>query len=178
MEAPSGAPAPRQVSHMICGFAGSTSGTVTRAHSSLDSPSCDLDGVCRLRNVVVDVLQKPLKMTCELHQAGRLKVAATQIKYLCSWQAVSSAHAPKEKGNGALPDHDRCLLRVGLSVCAGGCACSNLFIGTPTIAFGRLPLTCWSAQRTGAACARRAGVPASTCSGLTVPCTHGMVLNF
>ena len=82
--ASSSAREPQQVSCLTCRFAGPTSGTVARAHSSLDSLSCGLDGVCRLRNVVVDVLRKPLKITCELHQPGRLKAAATQIKFLCS----------------------------------------------------------------------------------------------
>ena len=147
MEAPSSAPTPHQVSRMTCGFAGSTSGTVARTQSSLDSPSCDLHGVCRLWNVVVDVLRKPLKITCELHQPGRLKAAATQIKFLCSWQVVHGAHPPnrpKDRCHGALPDHHRRLLLVDLRVCAGGCACSNIFVGTSTFASGRSPRTRWS----------------------------------
>ena len=63
MEAPSSAPAPRQVSRSTWRFAGPTSGTVAHTHSSLDSPSCDLDGVCRLRNDVFDVLRELLKMS-------------------------------------------------------------------------------------------------------------------
>ena len=70
---------------------------MARAHSSLDSPSCDLDGECRLRNVVADVLRKPLKIICELHQPGRLKVAAVQIKFLCSWQVVSGTGPPTDR---------------------------------------------------------------------------------
>ena len=31
----------------------------------------------------------------------------------------------------SLPDHHRRLLRVSLYVCAGGFACSNIFVGTP-----------------------------------------------
>ena len=88
---------PHQVRLIIWRFAGPASGTVACAHSSLDSPSCDLDVVCRLRNVVVDVLRKPLKMSCELHQPGRMKVAAVQIKFLCSWQAVSGADPPTDR---------------------------------------------------------------------------------
>lgn len=42
----------------------------------------------RLRNIDADVVREPLNIICELHQPGRLKAAATQIKYLCSWQAV------------------------------------------------------------------------------------------
>ena len=85
MEAPSSAPQPRQVSGTTCAMAGPISGTVARSRGSLVSPSCDLDVVCRLRNVVVDVLRKPLKMSCELHQPGRMQVAAVQFKFLCSW---------------------------------------------------------------------------------------------
>ena len=172
MEASSSAPVPHQVNLIIWRFAGPTSGTVACAHGSLDSPSCDLDVVCRLRNVVVDVLRKPVKMSCELHQPGRLVLAAFRIKFPCSQQAVSGTHPPKDQCDGALLDHHRRLLRVDLCVCAGGCACSNLVVGTPTFAFGRPPQTCCSAQSTGAARARRSGVAASACSWLTVPRTH------
>ena len=48
MEAPSSVLEPHQVSRITCGFAGSTSGTVARSHSSLDRPRFDLAGVCRL----------------------------------------------------------------------------------------------------------------------------------
>mmetsp|Transcript_8925 Transcript_8925/g.23350 ORF Transcript_8925/g.23350 Transcript_8925/m.23350 type:complete len:161 (+) Transcript_8925:43-525(+) len=87
MRASSSAREPHQVSLIIWRFAGPISGTVARAHGSLDSPSCSLDVVCRLRNVVVDVLRKPMKMSCELHQPGRLVLAAFRIKFPCSWQA-------------------------------------------------------------------------------------------
>ena len=62
MDGSSSAPEPRQVSAMSCRFAGPTSGTVARAYSSLDSPCNRLALVCRLRNIVTDVLQEPLKM--------------------------------------------------------------------------------------------------------------------
>jgi hypothetical protein len=142
MEAASSAPEPRQVSLTIWRFAGPTSGTVARAHGSLDSPSCDLDVVCRLRKVVVDVLQKPVKMSCELHQPGRLVLGAFRIKLPCSRQAVSGAHPPKDQCLGALLDHHRRLLRVDLCVCAGGCACSNIFVGIPIFALDRALLMC------------------------------------
>ena len=176
MEAPSSAPQPRQVSGVTCAMAGPTSGTVACSHGSLVSPSCDLDVVCRLRNVVVHVLQKPVKMSCELHQPGRLMLAAFRIKFPCSWQVMSGAHPPKDQCRGALLDHHRRLLCVepvvDLCVCAGGCACSNIFIGTPIFALGRPPLMCWSAQCKGAARMRRCGVAASVCSWLTVPRAH------
>ena len=56
-----------------------------------------MDGLCRLRNIIVDVLLKPLKIICEHPQPGRLKVDATQIKFLRSWQAVSGADLPNER---------------------------------------------------------------------------------
>ena len=81
MEAASSAPEPRQVRLIIWRFAGPASGTVARAYSSLDSPSCDLAGVCRLRNDVVDVLRELLNIITELHEPGRLVSAAVQIKF-------------------------------------------------------------------------------------------------
>ena len=178
MEASSSAPVPHQVSRITCGLAGPTSGTVARAHSSLDSSSCDSDIVCRLRKVVVDMLRKPVKMSCELHQPGRLVLAAFRIKFPCSQQAVSGTHPPKDQCDGALLDHHRRLLRVDLCVCAGGCACSNIFVGTPIFALDRPPLTCWSAQCKGAARMRRCGVAASECSWLTVMCAHDSGADF
>ena len=65
---------------------------------------------------------------------------------------------------------------MGLCVCAGGCACSNIFVATPIFALGRPPLTYWSAQCKGAARARRSGVAAIACTWLTVPSTHELVL--
>ena len=178
MDGSSSAREPHQVNLIIWRFAGPTSGTVACAHGSLDSPSCDLDVVCRLRKVVVDVLRKPVKMSCELHQPGRLVLAAFRIKFPCSQQAVSGTHPPKDQCDGALLDHHRRLLRVDLCVCAGGCACSNIFVGTPIFALDRPPLTCWSAQCKGAARMRRCGVAASECSWLTVMCAHDSGADF
>jgi len=91
MEAPSSAPRPRQVSHMTCGFAGLTSGTVARAHSSPHSQRCDLADVCRLRNDVADVLRELLKIITGLHEHGRLGAAAFQIIFSCYWLVVRGA---------------------------------------------------------------------------------------
>ena len=58
MDGSSSAREPHQVNRITCGFADPSSGTVARAHSSLDSPRFDLAGVCRLRNDVADVLRE------------------------------------------------------------------------------------------------------------------------
>ena len=178
MHGSSSAREPHQVSLIMWRFAGPISGTVARAHGSLDSPSCDLDVVCRLRNVVVNVLRKPVKMSCELHQPGRLVLAAILIKFPCSWQAVSGAHPPKDRCCGALSDDQRRLLPVDLCVCAGGCAYSNLFVCTPIFALSRPPLTYWSALCKGAARVRRSGVTASACSWLMAPRVHDSGADF
>jgi|SouAtlMetagenome_1021521.scaffolds.fasta_scaffold330340_1 hypothetical protein len=75
MDGSSSAREPRQVGAMTWRIAGPTSGTVTRTHRSLDSPRCRLAGVCRLRNVVLDVLREPLKGMTELQQPVRLESA-------------------------------------------------------------------------------------------------------
>ena len=178
MEASSSAPEPHQVSGLSCHFAGPTSGTVARAHSSLDSLRFDLTGVCRLRNDVADVLRKLLKIIPELHEQGRLRAAAVQMKCPRPCQVVRSANQPKDRCHNALPDHHRRSVHVDVCVCAGGCACSKIFVDTTSFAFGRSPLTCRSAQRTGAARARRSGVAALACSWLMVPRTHDLGLNF
>ena len=67
MDGSSSAREPHQVSGITCGFAGPTSGTVARSHSSLDRPRFDLAGVCRLRNDVADVLRELLKIIVTDH---------------------------------------------------------------------------------------------------------------
>ena len=172
MEASSSAREPHQVSRITCGFAGPTSGTVARSHSSLDRPCFDLPGVCRLRNDVVDVLRELLKTITELHEHGRLGAAALQMKYPRSWQVVRSADQPKDRCHDALPDHHHRSVHMDVCVCAGGCACSNSFVGTAFFAFGRPPLTCRSPQCTGAARTRRPGFAAGASTLLTVPRAH------
>ena len=172
MDGSSSAPAPHQVSVITCDFADPTSAIMARAHSALDSPRFVLADVCRLRNDVVVRPRELLQITPELHEHAPLGAAAVQIKYPCCRQLVSSAGPPKDRCHGALPDHHCRLLCVDLCVCTGGLACSNLFVGIPFFAFGRLPLTCRSAQCAGAARAQRCGVATSACSWLTVSRSH------
>ena len=129
-----------------------------------------------MRNDIADVLRELVKIITGLHEHGRLGAATVQIKYLRSWQAVRSADQPKDRCQYALPDHHRCLVYVDLCVCVGGCACSNIFVGTTFFAFGRPPLSYRSPQCTGATRARRSGLVGSAPIWLTVPHTHESAL--
>ena len=169
MEAPSSAPAPRQVSGMTCRFAGPTSGTVARAYSSLDSPRDRLATVCRLRNNVVDVLREPLKTTEELHEPGRLMLAAAQIKFSCCWHGVRSADSATGRYHKALPWHDDRVLTALAHVFAGVGSCSKVTVGTTFLASGRSFQTSWPLRCSGAARVRQYLTAASACSWLTVP---------
>jgi hypothetical protein len=91
MEAPSSAREPHQVSRWPCRFAGSMSGTVARVYSSLDSPCNRLALVCRLRNIIADVVREPLNIISQLHENGRRTLTATNINGLLYWRTVHSA---------------------------------------------------------------------------------------
>ena len=71
MAASSSAPAPLQVSLIMYCFEHPTSGPVTRSHSSVNSHCGRLAFVCRLRNVVADMLREPLNMVSQLHEPGQ-----------------------------------------------------------------------------------------------------------
>ena len=94
------------------------------------------------------------------------------MKYPRSWQVVRSADQPKDRCHHALPDHHRRSVHVDVCVCAGGCACSKVFVDATFFAFGRPPLTCRSPQCTGAARTRRPGFAAGASTLLTVPRAH------
>ena len=106
MDGSSSAPEPRQVSAMSCRFAGPTSGTVARAYSSLDSPCNRLALVCRLRNIVDDLLREPLKDKPQLQLPGRLMAATCQIMFSRYQQTVRSAEQPTVRCHDALPGAD------------------------------------------------------------------------
>ena len=96
------------------------------------------------------------------------------MKYPRSWQVVRSADQPKDRCHDALPDHHCRSVHVDVCVCAGGCACSKVFVDATFFAFGRPPLTCRSPQCTGAARTRRPGFAAGASTLLTVP--HALIL--
>ena len=76
--------------------------------------------MCRLRNIVADVLQEPLNIITELHEPGRLVIAAAQIKFSCCWQAVRSADSVTGRfHNKALPGHHDRVLTALAHVFAG-----------------------------------------------------------
>ena len=169
MEAPSSAPAPPQVSRMVCRFAGPTSGTVARAHTSLNSRCDQLAAVCRLRNDVNDLLRElPMSMT-GLHEYVLLRPSALGLEFSSYLQAVRSAKPPSDPCCDALPgaDHVRCLWIA--RVCTGGGSCSESFAGTTIFASGRTPSTYRSFLCTGDEQARRSGFAASAPTQLTAP---------
>ena len=124
-----------------------------------------------MRNDVAEMLQELLKIIPELHEQGRLGAAAVQMKYPRSWQVVHSADQPENQCHSALPDHHRRSVHVDVCVCAGGCACSKIFVDATFFAFGRPPLACRLPQCTGAARARPSGFVGSAPIRLTVPHT-------
>ena len=81
----------------------------------------------RLRNGVLDLLHEPLKCISELHEHGRLKLAAVQITFLCYWQAVRGADPLTNRWHSALPDHDCRVLTAIAHMSAGGGSCFNTF---------------------------------------------------
>ena len=134
--------------------------------------------MCRLRNIVADVLQEPLNIITELHEPGRLVIAAAQIKLSCCWQAVRSADSATGLYHKALPDHDGRVLTVLAHVFAGVGSCSKLFIGTTFLVSGRSSQASWPLRCSGAARVRRSLTAASACSWLTVPSAHDSGANF
>ena len=169
MDGSSSAPEPRQVSAMSCRFAGPTSGTVARAYSSLDSPCNRLALVCRLRNIVDDLLRElPMSMT-GLHEHELLRHSSLGLEFSSHLQLVRSANSPSDPCCDALPgaEHVRCLWIA--RVCAGGGSCSESFVGTTIFASGRTPSTYRAFLCTGDEQARRSGFAASAPTRLTAP---------
>ena len=75
-----------------------------------------LADVSRLQNDVIVVLRELLNIITELHEPGRLVIAAAQIKFSCCWQAVRSADSATGLYHKALPDHDGRVLTVCCSM--------------------------------------------------------------
>ena len=117
MEAPSSAREPHQVSRWPCRFAGSMSGTVARVYSSLDSPCNRLALVCRLRNIIADVVREPLNIISQLHENGRRTLTATNINGLLYWRTVHGAELPTDRAMIPYLMLTACAAR-GLLMCA------------------------------------------------------------
>ena len=163
MEAPSSAREPHQVSRWPCRFAGSMSGTVARVYSSLDSPCNRLALVCRLRNIIADVVREPLNIISQLHENGRRTLTATNINGLLYWRTVHSAELPTDPRHD-LPDADRVRCPWIAHVCAGGGSYSECFVGAKIYASGRSP-SCQPAGQLDARETRRR-------DGLALPQVH------
>ena len=175
MEAPSSAREPHQVSRWPCRFAGSMSGTVARVYSSLDSPCNRLALVCRLRNIIADVVREPLNIISQLHENGRRTLTATNINGLLYWRTVHSAELPTDPRHD-LPDADRVRCPWIAHVCAGGGSYSECFVGAKIYASGRSPSTRRPTRRPGDAQTRRSSFAAGAHGRLTVPSVHVLVL--
>jgi hypothetical protein len=176
MEAPSSAREPHQVSRWSCRFAGSTSGTMSRAYSSLDSPCNRLALVCRLRNIVADVVRELLNIISQLHEHGRRTLTATNINVLLCRQTVHGAELPTDPRNDTLPDADRVRCPWIAHACAGGGSSSESFVGAKIYASGRSPSTSRSTRCPGDAQTRRSSFAAGAHGWLTVPSAHDLVL--
>ena len=132
MEAPSSAREPHQVSRWPCRFAGSMSCTVARVYSSLDSPCNRLALVCRLRNIIADVVREPLNIISQLHENGRRTLTATNINGLLYWRTVHSA------------DENCPLTRAMTYLMLTACAARGLLMCAQEVAPAP---NAWSAQR-------------------------------
>ena len=121
MDGSSSAWEPHQVSGITCGFAGPTSGTVARSHSSLDRPRFDLAGVCRLRNDVADVLRELLKIISGPQEHEVPERAGAWLVFPCYLQHVSRANphiGPRHDAHLTLSPCAAC----GMLTCAQGVA--------------------------------------------------------
>ena len=92
MDASLSAREPHQVSCITYSFAGPTSGTVARSHSSLDRPRSDLAGVCRLRNDVAEVLRELLKIISGPQEHEVPERAGAWLVFPCYFQHVNRAN--------------------------------------------------------------------------------------
>ena len=176
MEASSSAPEAHQVSRMVCHFVGPTSGTVARAHGSLNSRCHRLAAVCRLRNYFNDLLRElPMSMT-GLHEHALFRPAALGLEFPSYLQAVRSTNPTSDPCCDVLPGahHVHCLWIP--HVCAVGGSCSKSFVDTTIFASGRTPSTYQSFLYTRAAQVRRYGFAASAPTQLTAPYAHESVL--